>query len=117
MSDEPTAPFTFRPAPAKPSRKTTLEKVEEMPEQSFAAQQVAAVEEQNASRPRRSRKSRIPLATHVPGPLERKTRKTRKRRTRLPDDVVVLKACLKQLRTLDPKDALRTVETLRVLFK
>lgn len=41
----------------------------------------------------------------------------RKRRARASSDVLVLKACLRQLRTLDPKDAWRTIETLRVLFK
>jgi hypothetical protein len=41
----------------------------------------------------------------------------RKRRARASSDVLVLKACLRQLRTLDPKDALRLIETLRVLFK
>lgn len=94
MSDAPPAPFTFK---AAPTRKVTIQKVEDMPSEAEAA-------------PKRARKLKPPA--EVPT-----AKKTRKRRARLPDDVAVLKACLKQLRTLDPKDALRTVETLRVLFK
>lgn len=92
MTGEPTTPFTFRPAPAKPGRKTAPEKTEDA--------------EATPLKPVRKRAAVLA-----------EPKKTRKRRAKLPNDTLVLKACLKHLRTLDPKDALRTVETLRVLFK
>jgi len=94
MSDEPqAAPFTFKPAPTRK----------------------AAPEAPKTEAPKRARKAPTavdPRASKDPG-----AKKPRKRRAKQTTDVLVLKACLKHLRTLDPADALRTVETLRVLFK
>lgn len=100
MSDETSPPFSgFRNA--RPARKTQ----EESEPTSFAAQQVAAVHEQAASRPRRARRTRAEIEATTRSPLTPT------------GELAVLKACLKQLRSLDDQARARTLVLLKAVFE